>query len=144
MKEEKENATSGKKKANVRRKTSVVSGMRVTIVHKKPIPKAATLSEPTVSRGRCVSRKRSIRGKSNHGSILRQPCRHYLKGTCTRTSCEYWHPPKCQFYKKKRVLRQETSVCFRIARLMNNQIKSRRRATSQKEEKATTRMLWRL
>ena len=108
----------------------------------KPTPKAATLSEPTVSRGRCVSRKRSIRGKSNHGSILRQPCRYYLKSTCTRTSCEYWHPPECQFFQKKRVLRQETSVRFRITRLMNNHIKSRRRATSQKEEKVTTRMLW--
>ena len=31
--------------------------------------------------------------------MLRQPCRNYLKGTCTRTSCEYWHPPECQFYK---------------------------------------------
>ena len=130
-----------RKKANVRRKTLVVSGMRVTIVHKnrhrKPPHFLSQLHhEVDVCRGR------SIRGESNHGSILRQPCRYYLKGTCTRTSCEYWHPPKCQFYKKKRVLRQETSVCFRITRLMNNQIQSRRRATSQKEEKATTRMLW--
>ena len=23
----------------------------------------------------------------------------YLKGTCTRTSCEYWHPPECQFFQ---------------------------------------------
>ena len=35
----------------------------------------------------------------NHGSILRQPCRYNLRGTCTRTPCEYWHPPKCQSYK---------------------------------------------
>ena len=48
-----------------------------------------------------MSRKRSIRGKSNPGSILRQPCRYYLKGTCTRTSCEYWHPPECQCYKNE-------------------------------------------
>ena len=46
-----------------------------------------------------MSRKRSIRGKSNHGSILQQPCRDYLKGTCTRSPCEYWHPPECQFYR---------------------------------------------
>ena len=52
-------------------------------------------SEPVLARRRSVSRKRSIRGKSNHGSILRQPCRYYLKGTCTRTSCECWHPPEC-------------------------------------------------
>ena len=31
--------------------------------------------------------------------ILRQPCRYYLKGTCTRSLCEYWHPPEGQFYK---------------------------------------------
>ena len=31
---------------------------------------AATPSEPTVSRGRRVSRKRSIRGRGNYGSIL--------------------------------------------------------------------------
>ena len=23
-----------------------------------------------------------------------------MKRTCTRTSCEYWHPPECQFYEK--------------------------------------------
>ena len=67
----------------------------------KPEHTAATPSEPTVSRGRSVSRKRSIRGKCNHGSILRQPCRYFVKGTCTRTSCEYWHPPECQFYKNE-------------------------------------------
>ena len=68
---------SGKKKASVRDETNAVSGMRVTIVRKKPEPKAATLSEPSTSLGRSVSRKRSIRGNSNHGAILRQPCRYY-------------------------------------------------------------------
>ena len=34
-------------------------------------------------------------------SILRQPCRYFLKGTCTRTSCEHWHPPECQLYKNE-------------------------------------------
>ena len=82
----------------------------------KPEPKAATLSEPcpqkpehtavtpsepTVSRGRSVSRKKSIRGKGNRASTLRQPCRSCMKGTCTRTSCEYWHPPECHFYKNE-------------------------------------------
>ena len=109
----------------------------------KPEHTAATPFEPTVSRGRSVSRKRSIRGKSNHGSILRHPCRYFLKGTCTRSSCEYWHPPEGQFYKMKRVVWLETSVCFRNTRLMNNQIKSRKRAASKKEEKAMTRMLLR-
>ena len=35
------------------------------------------------------------------GAILRQLCRYYLKSTCTRSPCEYWHPPECQFYKNE-------------------------------------------
>ena len=50
----------------------------------KPEHDAATLSEPTVSRGRSPSRKRSARGRSQTGRILRQLCRYYSKGTCTR------------------------------------------------------------
>ena len=49
----------------------------------KPEHKAATPSEPSMSRGRSASKKRSIHGKINHGAILRQPCRYYLNGTCT-------------------------------------------------------------
>ena len=96
-----------------------------------------------MTRGRSVSRKRSIRSKGNHGSILRQPCRCYLKGTRTRSPCEYWHPPECQFFiKQKRVVSQEKCVCFLITGLMNNRIKSPKRDTSQKEESPLTRMLW--
>ena len=65
----------------------------------KPEHTAATPLEPTLSR-RSVSKKRSIRGKTNHGSILRQPCRYYVKGTCTRMPCECWHLPECQFIQK--------------------------------------------
>ena len=87
-------------------------------------------SEPRNTRGRSVSRKRSARGGRQTDRILRQPCRYYLKGTCTRSPCECWHPPECQFYKTE-------SGC------KNNQTKSQRKATiPTKEEKATTRMLW--
>ena len=24
-----------------------------------------------------------------------------MKGTCTRSPCEYWHPPECQFYQNE-------------------------------------------
>ena len=66
----------------------------------KPTPKAAPPSEPSMTRGRSASRKRSVRGRSQTGRILRQPCRYYLKGTCTRSPCEYWHPPpECQFFQ---------------------------------------------
>ena len=87
-----------RKKANVRRRP-LQFPPRNQDRARKPEHTAATPSEPALSRGRSVSVKRSIRGKGNHGSIARQPCRCYLKSTCTRTLCEYWHPPKCQFYK---------------------------------------------
>ena len=97
--EEKVLVTSEKKKASVRRETNAVSRMRVTIVRKNQTTMPPHLLNHQMSRGRRVSRKRSIRGKSNHVAILRQPCRYHLKGTCTRSPCEYWHPPECQFYK---------------------------------------------
>ena len=37
-----------------------------------------------MTRGRSESRKRSVRGESNPGIILRQPRKYFLKGTCTR------------------------------------------------------------
>ena len=101
LKEGKVSATGGNKKTNVRRQTSALSGMRVTIVHKKPNPNAAAPSGPSTTRGRSVSRESDIKGKSNPGIILRQPCGNYLKGTCTRSPCEYWHAPACQFYKNQ-------------------------------------------
>ena len=91
----------------VERKRQCSQGDRCSFRHEsqdraqKPEHTAATPSEPASSRGRRVSRKRSIRGKSNHGSLLRQRCRYYLKGNCTRTSGEYWHPPECQFHKNE-------------------------------------------
>ena len=45
----------------------------------KPEHTAATPCEPSFSRGRNVSKKRSIQGKRHHGATLRQPCRYYLK-----------------------------------------------------------------
>ena len=107
----------------------------------KPDHNAATPSEPAASRGRRVSRKRSIRGKSNHGSILRQPCRYYLKGTFSRTSCEYWHPPECQCYQTKSGCKAGDKCLFPHYKVMNNQIKRTKRDTSKKEEIAMTRML---
>ena len=48
---------------------------------RKPTPKAATSSEPSLTRGRSA-RKRSVRGEGNPGIILRQPRKYFLKGTC--------------------------------------------------------------
>ena len=86
-------------------------------MRKNPEHNVATPSEPSMSRGRSVSKKRSMQGKSNHGAILRQPCRSFLKGTCTRSL-------ECQFYKQKRAAKPGINVCSRIMRLMNKQTKA--------------------
>ena len=48
-----------------------------------------------------MSRKRNARGRSQSEKFDRPPCKYLLKGTCTKSACEYWHPPECQFYKTK-------------------------------------------
>ena len=50
---------------------------------------------------RKASRTRSPRGRSPSGRMSRWPCKDYLKGTCTNSFCEKWHPPECLFYKTK-------------------------------------------
>ena len=47
------------------------------------------------------SRTRSPRSKSPSGRMSRWPCKDCLKGTCTNSFCEKWHPPECLFYKTK-------------------------------------------
>ena len=48
-----------------------------------------------------ASKTGSPRGKSRSGRMSRWPCKDYLKGTCTNSFCEKWHPPECLFYKTK-------------------------------------------
>ena len=79
-----------------------------------------------------MSRKRSIRGKSNPGVVLRQPCRYNLKGTCTRSLSEYWHPPECQFYKTETGCKAGDKCLFSHHRMTNKQIKSQKKHHSQK------------
>ena len=50
---------------------------------------------------RKASRTRSPSGKSPSGRMSRWPCKDYLKGTCTNSFCEKWHPPECFFYRTK-------------------------------------------
>ena len=127
--------TSGKNKAIVRKETVAVSAMIPKIVRKNqntlpPYFPSQPFHEVEVCRGREASEAKSIRG-----AILRQPCRYYLKGTCTRSPCEYWHPPECQFYKKETGCKSGDKCCFRITRLMNNQIQGRRKATSSQKKR---------
>ena len=72
------------------------------------INKRAKMTQPNSSPNsfmqqneRKSSRTRSPRGKSPSGRMSRWPCKDYLKGTCTNSFCEKWHPPECLFYKTK-------------------------------------------
>ena len=58
-------------------------------------------SSSTRQNERNASRTRSPRGKSPSGRMFRLPCKDYLKGTCTNSFCEKWHPPECLSYKKE-------------------------------------------
>ena len=75
-----------------------------------------------MSRGRSASKKRNVQGKSNHGVNLRQPCSYHPKGTCKRSSCEYWHPPQCQFYKTETGCKAGDKVMRKAATVRNTQI----------------------
>ena len=67
----------------------------------KSTPKTAPSSEPPTQRGGGASRKENLRGWSPSGKFDRQPCKNFLKGICTKSPCDSWHPPECQFYKSE-------------------------------------------
>ena len=87
----------------------------------KPTPKPAPPSEPSMTRGRSASRKRSVRGRSQTDRILRQPCRCFLKGT-------YWHPPQCQFCKTESGCKAGDKCLFPHYKVEEQPSKSRKRA----------------
>ena len=58
-----------------------------------PSPRSSTRQND-----RNASRTRSPRGKSPSGRMSRLPCKDYLKGSCTDSCCEKWHPPECLFH----------------------------------------------
>ena len=101
LKEEKAFVTRVEINGSVRRETYVVSGMRVTVVQSRH-PNVVPPSEPQSSktRGRSESRKTNARGRSKSEKFNRPPCKYFLKATCAKSPCD-WHPPKCQFCKKK-------------------------------------------
>ena len=47
------------------------------------------------------NREPEVPEESPSGRMFRCPCKDYLKGTCTNSFCEKWHPPECLFYKTK-------------------------------------------
>ena len=75
---------------------------------RRDVNQGAKLTQPNLSPRsfmqqieRNVSRTRSPRGKSPSGRMSRWPCKDYVKGICTNSFYEKWHPPECLFYKSK-------------------------------------------
>ena len=88
------------KGGSVQKETIAVSVMILISVQKltQPNPSPSSFMQQNE---RNASRARSPRGKSPSGRMSRWPCKDYLKGTCTNSFCEEWHPPECLFYKSK-------------------------------------------
>ena len=64
----------------------------------KPTPKAVPSSEPPTLRGGSASRVGSLKGRSQSEKSNRQPCKNFLKGFCTKSPCDCWHPPESQVF----------------------------------------------
>ena len=75
-----------------------------------------------------MRREPEVPEESPSGRMSRWPCKDYLKGTCTSSFCEKWHPPECLVYKRPRVVAGlGKSALKHIVRLMNNQVKGPKR-----------------
>ena len=80
-----------------------------------PSPRSSTRQN-----GRNASRTRSPRGTSPSGRTFRLPCKDYLKGTCTNSFCEKWHPPVSCSTSRRMDADSGKSALMRIARLKNS------------------------
>ena len=67
----------------------------------KPTPKPLHPLSHQNQEAEVRRKKRGLRGRSPFGKTKRQPCKNFLKSTCTKSPCDYWHPPECQFYKSE-------------------------------------------
>ena len=110
----------------------------------KPEHTAATLSEPTASWARSVSEKRSIRCKSNHGSMARQPCRYYSMVPSRELFVNIGIHPSANSIQQKRVVRREGDMCVFLHYKIDEQPnkKPKKGYFHQKEEKVKTKALW--
>ena len=96
LKEDTENAINGKQKDSGRVEI-IVDSSTMGISARNRHQKSAPSSEPLAQKdGRSASRRKSLRGWSPR-KFAGQSCRDYMKGNCTRSFCDYWHPPECQF-----------------------------------------------
>ena len=70
---------------------------------RRDINKRAKMTQPNPSPNSFIQQndRHASRTRSPSGRMSRWPCKDYLKGTCTNSFCEKWHPPECLFYKTK-------------------------------------------
>ena len=89
-----------------------------------------------------ASRTESPRGKIPSGRMFRLPCKDYIKGTCTNSFCEKWHPPECLLYKTKSGCRFG-GWCSFAHRQVDEQPTKRTKKNDDKSAVATLKNDWR-
>ena len=125
LEEEKVFVTNGKIKASVRRETSAVSGMRVTIVQSWHQKTRHPLSHQLhKARGRCVSRTRNARGRSQSERLNRPSCKILLERYLHQITLWVLASSRVSIQKKlNRDVNSTQSAPSRTGRLKNNQTK---------------------
>ena len=134
------------KKASGRKETDAVSDTKPKIVHNNqntllPRLPSQPYHEVEVCRGREVSEAKVTMGPffDNRADIIWD----LPGGTCTRKSCEYWHPPECQFCKNETGCEAgDECLCPHCKVDEQPNKKPKQSFFPKKEEKAMTRMLW--
>ena len=141
LKGDKEVGVSGKQKDSVREETNAVSGTTAMSVRNQ----LQKLLHPLSNQHREVEvrRENNVRGRSQSGKFNRQPCKYFLKGTCTRSLCEYWHPPECQFFTTESGCEAGDKSLFPQHKVdeQPNKKPPKRATIPAKEEKAKTTVL---
>ena len=88
--------------------------------------KAALSPEPRIEKMDKSSRRKSPCGRSSSGKLTRKTCQHDMHGKYTKPSCDFWHPPKCQYYKKQSGYRFGENVLSCTSRLKDSPAESRK------------------
>ena len=129
-----------KEKASVRMETSAVSVTKPKIVQKNHNTLPPLSSEPIVSRGRSVCRGRETsEAKVTMGPFFDNCVDISWKVLARERLVNIGIRPSANSVKVKRVVRLETSVCFHITRLMNNQNKKATKELRLSKKKETKR-----
>ena len=123
LKEEEVFVTSGKKKANVRKETNAVSGMRVTIVYKNLITMPPHLLSHPCHEVEVCRREEVSKAKVTMVPFSDNRADSIWKVLARDRLVNIGILPSVNFTKPKRVAKPEISVCSRIKRLVNNQKK---------------------